>query len=300
MRLALLGVRGSTPAPGMEFAVTGGNTSCVAIGHDEDAPSLVLDAGTGLRRLSGRLVGQAFRGSILLTHLHWDHVQGLPFFSAGDHNGAEVRLAMPEQGNPVEVLSRAMSPPHFPIEPDDLRGHWEFASLAAGRHRIEDFDVLALEIAHKGGRTFGYRVENGRSSVAFLPDHAIADQELTEHSDERLWANALELVSGVDVLIHDAMFVESERAFAIAYGHSTVEAALALAERARVGRLILFHHAPDRTDKQLASMVASLSQDMCKRGSVTMEVGSESQVVDLPEPTDRAEGDVRNRRTLRP
>ena len=173
MRLAFLGVRGSTPAPGPEFTVTGGNTACVAVSHDGCPPSLVLDAGTGLRRLSARLGGAAFRGSILLSHLHWDHVQGLPFFTAGDRDDAIVQLCMPEQGDPVEVLSRAMSPPHFPIGPDGLRGSWGFAGLAPGWHRIEGFDVLALDIAHKGGRTFGYRIEDGRASIAYLPDHAL-------------------------------------------------------------------------------------------------------------------------------
>ena len=284
MRLSLLGVRGSTPATGSEFAGVGGNTSCVAIGHDDGAPSLVLDAGTGLRRLSGLLEGRAFRGSILLTHLHWDHVQGLPFFAAGDRDDAEVRLAMPDQGDPVDVLSRAMSPPHFPIGPHGLRGKWRFDAISEGRHRIEGFDILALEIAHKGGLTFGYRIEDERSSVAYLPDHAMVGRAETESADERLWANALELVTGVDILIHDAQFVEEERAMAVAYGHATIEATWELAERAGVARLILFHHGPDRTDQQLMATVLALSQERCKDSSaVVAEVGYETQVLDLTE-----------------
>ena len=283
MRLSLLGVRGSTPATGSEFAGIGGNTSCVAIGHDDDAPSLVLDAGTGLRRLSGLLGGRAFRGSILLTHLHWDHLQGLPFFAAGDRDDAEVRLAMPGQGDPVDVLSRAMSPPHFPIGPDGLRGKWQFDAMSEGRHRIGGFDILALEIAHKGGLTFGYRVEDESSSVAYLPDHALVGGVGTEVADERLWANALELVTGVDVLIHDAQFIEKERATAVAYGHATIEAAWSLAERAGVRRLILFHHGPDRTDRQLMSTVVALSQERRRDSAVVAEVGYEMQALDLTE-----------------
>ena len=231
VRLALLGVRGSTPALGPEFTATGGNTACVALSHDGCPPSLVLDAGTGLRRLSARLGGAAFRGSILLSHLHWDHVQGLPFFTAGDRDDAIVQLFMPEQGDPIGVLSRAMSPPHFPIGPEGLRGSWGFAGMAPGCHRIEGFDVLALDIAHKGGRTFGYRIEDGRGSIAYLPDHALWLG--TGGRSEADTANVRELVTGVDVLIHDAQFLEAERHVAVAYGHSTIEAAMALAESAR-------------------------------------------------------------------
>ncbi len=277
MRLAFLGVRGSTPAPGPEFSLTGGNTACVAVSHERQPPSLVLDAGTGLRRLSARLGGAAFRGSILLSHLHWDHLQGLPFFTAGDRDDAIVQLCLPEQGDPVGVLSRAMSPPHFPIAPDGLRGSWGFVGLAPGWHRIEGFDVLALDIAHKGGRTFGYRIEDGRASIAYLPDHALWLG--TGGGYEADSANVRELVTGVDVLIHDAQFLEAERQVAVAYGHSTIEAAMSLAAAAQVGRLILFHHGPDRTDVQLVALTEALEGT----ARVKVEIGTETRVLDIPD-----------------
>ena len=156
-----------------DFAAIGGHTSCVALAHDDaEAPSLVLDAGTGLRRLSELLGGQPFRGTILLGHLHWDHTQGLPFFPAGDRPDAEVRLLLPEQGRPpLEILSTWMGPPHFPITPDQLRGSWTFDELGEGHHRFEGFDVLAREIPHPGGRAFGYRISDGHASLAYLSDH---------------------------------------------------------------------------------------------------------------------------------
>ncbi|HZQ86007.1 MAG TPA: hypothetical protein VFA83_14260, partial [Acidimicrobiales bacterium] len=95
MRLLVCGVRGSTPAPGAEFVRYGGNTSCVAVAADNDAPRLVLDAGTGLQRLSRVLAGQPFRGSVLIGHLHWDHTHGIPFFPAGDNPGSKVDVYMP-------------------------------------------------------------------------------------------------------------------------------------------------------------------------------------------------------------
>ncbi|MDQ3218226.1 MAG: hypothetical protein M3Q18_10330, partial [Actinomycetota bacterium] len=101
MRIVLCGVRGSTPSPGPQFVRYGGNTSCVALSHSSEAPTLVLDGGTGLQQLAPRLNGSAFRGTILLTHLHWDHTHGLPFFSSGDRDDASVSLVMPAQGDPV-------------------------------------------------------------------------------------------------------------------------------------------------------------------------------------------------------
>ena len=115
----------------------GGNTSCLALAHDGAAPSLVLDAGTGLRGLGALLGERPFRGALLLGHLHWDHTQGLPFSPPVDNDGAEVRLCLPDQDDgdtAIDVLRRAMSPPHFPIGPEALRGAWTFEGLEPGEH----------------------------------------------------------------------------------------------------------------------------------------------------------------------
>jgi phosphoribosyl 1,2-cyclic phosphodiesterase len=266
VKITFLGVRGSTPAPGLEFCEVGGNTSCVAIGHDGEPPRLVLDAGTGLRRLTDLLGGEPFRGTILLSHLHWDHVQGLPFFAAGDRDDAEVRLLLPEQGDAAQVLARSMSPPHFPIGPHELRGRWSFEGLPPGRHRIEGFDVSVEEIAHKGGRTYGIRVEDGTGSLAYLPDHATVGAPAPELAEA-----ALQLARGVDVLVHDAQFVAGEEAVADAYGHALVGDAVALAERAGVGELWLFHHAPARTDDALAAIAAG-----CRGGPRPVHLATEA------------------------
>ena len=136
MRIHLCGVRGSTPAPGADFVRYGGHTSCVAIARDAAAvPALILDAGTGVRNVTPLLDGKAFSGTILLTHLHWDHVQGLPFFQGGDRDDARVTLLLPAQGGAAtaeQVLARAMSPPHFPIRPNGLRGDWTFGAIGPG------------------------------------------------------------------------------------------------------------------------------------------------------------------------
>jgi phosphoribosyl 1,2-cyclic phosphodiesterase len=253
MRLILLGVRGSTPAPGAEFVRYGGHTSCVAIAHDDaERPSLVLDAGTGIRQLTPLLGGQSFHGAILVSHLHWDHVQGLPFFQAGDRPDADVDLYVPAQQGRTgrDLLASNMSPPSFPITPEGLQGSWRFHALHEGGLEVEGFEVAASAVRHKGGRTLGFRVNDGAASVAYIPDHVVAGPAEPEVD---------ELVRGVDVLLHDSQFTERERALAEAYGHSTIDESVALAVRCGVRTLVLFHHSPARTDDALDDLAASVT-----------------------------------------
>jgi phosphoribosyl 1,2-cyclic phosphodiesterase len=250
-------VRGSTPAVGADFTGVGGNTSCVALAHDDEpTPRLVLDAGTGLRAVSGLMRGEAFRGSILLGHLHWDHTQGLPFFRAADRADAATRVFVPEQGvPPLELLARFMGPPAFPILAPELQGSWSFESIDEGEQAIEGFTVLAREIPHKGGRTLGYRVSDGHSSIAYLSDHGPA---LTHGPGPDGFGPyheaAMQLCTGVDLLIHDAQYTASELPFRLGFGHSAADYAVGLARACGAGRVLLFHHDPDRTDAEVAAI----------------------------------------------
>ena len=259
VHISFCGVRGSTPAPGVEFARVGGHTSCVAIGAAGRAPSLVLDAGTGIRRLAGVLDGAPFRGTILLSHLHWDHTHGLPFFTAGDRPDATVRLLLPDQGTDAkELLARGMSPPHFPIDPDGLRGAWVFEGMAEGTTELEGFDVLAREIPHKGGRTFGFRVSDGHTTIAYLSDHApqalgAGPEGLGEYHDA-----ARHLADGVDLLIHDAQYTAAELPVRGHFGHAAAEYAAGLAHECGARRVLLFHHDPARTDPEVADVLAGV------------------------------------------
>jgi phosphoribosyl 1,2-cyclic phosphodiesterase len=231
----------------------------VALAHDGGLPTLVLDAGTGLRQVTPLLAGGPFRGTILLGHLHWDHTQGLPFFTAGDRDDAAVHLVMPAQGDPVQVLSRFMAPPHFPIAPTELRGEWRFLALDAGRHELEGFRVLALDIPHKGGRTFGYRIDDGTGSVAYLSDHGpIALGGGPDGLGER-HAAALALARNVDLLIHDAQYTAEELPARADFGHSAVDYPVRLAEQAGARQVLLFHHDPSRTDEQIDAIAASFA-----------------------------------------
>jgi phosphoribosyl 1,2-cyclic phosphodiesterase len=278
VRVTFCGVRGSMPASGPEFVRYGGHTSCVAVARDGEAPTLVLDAGTGLRRLTALLGDAPFRGTVLLGHLHWDHVHGMPFFRAGAREGSRVDVRLPGQGEDAEqVLARMMSPPTFPIRPAQLGPGWRFTSLEAGAHTIEGFSVLALDIPHKGGRTFGYRVDDGAASMAYLSDH---DPRVLGQGPDGLGARheaALALVDGVDLLVHDAHITAAEVPHLGFLGHACADYALGLAEQAGARSVALFHHAYERTDDELDELATGWQT----RSRVPVLVAREGVVVDL-------------------
>jgi phosphoribosyl 1,2-cyclic phosphodiesterase len=245
MKIRFGGVRGSTPVAGEKFARVGGHTSCLAISAGDELPTLLLDAGTGIQTLSAAFDGVPFTGTILLTHLHWDHMQGIPFFPPADNDKACVVVGQPAQGDPYEVLARQMSPPSFPIMPDGLRGKWRFIGVEAGKHQFGVFTVLARDVVHKGGRAFGYRVTHDGASFAYVPDALDANDEAI-----------LELAADADLLIRGAPFVAAERERADLFGHGTVEHAVDIAQRANVGRLIITHHSPVRSDAEVEAIAA--------------------------------------------
>ncbi len=279
MRVTLCGTRGSTAAPGAAHVRYGGHTSCVALAHDGQAPTLLLDAGTGIRTLTPLLDGRPFEGSILFGHLHWDHTQGLPFFAAADRPDSRVDVYIPAQGDPEAVLGRVMSPPHFPITPADLRGTWRFLGLEPETEvEIEGFSVLAREIPHKGGRTFGYRISDGAATVAYLSDHCPTalgpgPDGLGEYHDA-----ALALASRCDLLLHDAQYTDDELPARAHFGHASCGYAVGLAARAEARRLLLFHHDPPRTDDAIDAIVASYAD-----AGVPVEGAVQGSEFDLPD-----------------
>ena len=278
MHIHLCGVRGSTPAPGAEFIRYGGHTSCVAVAHDDGAaPGLILDAGTGLRNATALLGGGPFVGTIVLTHLHWDHVHGLPFFAAGDRADARVTLLLPEQDGAADaeaLLARGMSPPHFPIAPSGLRGEWSFGALAPGPFKAEGFTIEAREVPHKGGRTFGYRVSDGRSVIAYIPDHCPTALGPGPEGWGEYHPAAVGLAAGADLLIHDSYLLPDEVAAEASFGHAAADYAVGLAWRAGARRVLFFHHKPGRTDDALDLLAGRFS------ANPRVTVAAEGQVID--------------------
>lgn len=257
MRITFCGVRGSTPAPGAGFLRYGGHTSCVAVGRDGEVPRLLLDAGTGMQAVAPLMGGAPYRGSVLVGHLHWDHTQGMPFFGAGFPDGHRVDVYIPEQGESAEeVMERSFSPPHFPIVPSQLGEGWSFLGLSEGAHVVEGFDVLAREVPHKGGRTFGFRVADERGTMAYLSDHCPTSVGPGPDGLGERHEAVLSLVEGVDVMIHDAQHRAAQFPDMEFLGHASPEYCVELAREAGVRTLVLFHHAPSRTDDEVDEILA--------------------------------------------
>jgi phosphoribosyl 1,2-cyclic phosphodiesterase len=281
LRIQFCGVRGSSPAPGIEFVRYGGHTSCLALSHDDALlPTLILDAGAGLQAAARLFAGTPFDGTILLTHLHWDHVLGLPFFAAADNLDARVSVRLPEQesGATAEsVLAGMMSPPYFPVGPTELRGEWDFATLAPGEWLLEGFTVCAREIPHKGGRTFGYRISDGHSTLVYMPDHCPTTLGPGEDGFGEYHPAALELARDADVLVHDAQLLPSEQAAEADFGHAVADYAVELARRAGARAVFLFHHRHDRTDDTLDALARRLGGGT----SPEVSVATEGTILDL-------------------
>ena len=225
VRVHICGVRGSTPAPGTEFAGVGGHTSCVAVAHDdEDGHGSCSTPARGCAASPALLGGRPFRGTILLGHLHWDHTQGLPFFRAGDRADAARGCCCPPRAATRWSCSsgscRRRRSPSGRRAPRRL----VLRALDEGVHEIEGFTVLAREIPHKGGRTFGYRVSDGHGA-ARLP---VRPRPLARSARApTAWAPyheaALELAAGVDLLIHDAQHTAAELPARADFGHSAAD-----------------------------------------------------------------------------
>jgi phosphoribosyl 1,2-cyclic phosphodiesterase len=271
------GVRGSTPCHGDDIARYGGNTSCVSVdvpGHDP----LMFDLGTGARYFgNAHPNGEVFRGSCLLSHLHWDHIQGLPFFpplleSSGNH--LTVHAPVQDDGSELaEVMARMLCPPLFPIGLSDFPGDVEFVERCDEDFALGEIAVKSRLIPHLGS-TLGYRVEWGGASVAYISDHQQPGIDVYEATD-----NACELVQGADVLIHDAQYTRDEFIERRSWGHCTIEYAIWLAQECGAKTLVLFHHDPRHADDELDELFAAASdaadiEIVGAREGLTMRVGS--------------------------
>jgi phosphoribosyl 1,2-cyclic phosphodiesterase len=245
------GVRGSTPCSCDQNARYGGNTSCVALeapGYDP----IVLDLGTGLRFWGQTLPDDgSFRGSALVTHIHWDHTQGLPFFVPADRVGASFDIYGPPQDGISldQAFEEFMRPPFFPVRASDLRGDITFHDVSSVDLEIGGAKVLVRDVPHVGS-TNGYRVEMGGVSVAYLSDH-----QMPMDGSHTITDGVLELCDGVDLLIHDAQYTPSEFAEKYYWGHCTVDYAVHVASESGARRLALFHHDPAHDDDQVDQML---------------------------------------------
>jgi phosphoribosyl 1,2-cyclic phosphodiesterase len=263
--LRFWGVRGSIPTPGPETAHYGGNTSCIELRLGNEV--LILDAGSGIRRLglqlASDLVKQPLRTTLLISHTHWDHIQGLPFFCPAYDRGSQIRiLGAPGTRERLHTaLVRQMDPIQFPIPLECLCGISGIDEFAAPTTSLGNFRVQTIGLNHPGGCT-GFRITAGGQSIAYLPDHE-SYRIAIQSSDPAVVAKArdaetelLQFLEGCDLLILDAQYSRAEYVDHIGWGHGCIDDSVGLALRAGAERLILFHHDPNHDDAEIDAMLA--------------------------------------------
>lgn len=255
MNVTLWGTRGSLPSPGPENIRYGGNTACVEV-RGANGSVLVLDAGTGVRRLGTALGADVDRIDILLTHLHMDHIQGLGFFDPLYQGGVEVHIWGPPSATldlGARLTKYYLSRPLFPVRLRDLPSRPSLHDVPLGAFNIGGFEVKADLVCHPGP-TVGYRITEQGASMAYLPDHepALGARTLPDKAD---WISGLELAAGVDLLIHDAQYSVEEYPEHVGWGHSAISHTLEFAKAAKAGRLVTFHHDPAHSDVEIDRLI---------------------------------------------
>jgi phosphoribosyl 1,2-cyclic phosphodiesterase len=255
MQLKIWGCRGSVAAPGADTVKYGGNTSCVEVVL-AGGGALVLDAGTGIRELGLDLVRRGtLQINLFLTHLHLDHLEGLRFFAPLWDKRVTLDVWGPR--SPVlglrERILRAFSPPLFPLDFRDVPAKVNFHDLPGEPWQAEGVSLFADLVLHPGP-TLGFRLETGTSSLAYLPDHEPALAGIEGRSPD--WISGGALAWGADFVLHDAQYLDEEYEAKIGWGHSSVDDAVAFGRAVDAGRLVLFHHEPERSDGELESLLA--------------------------------------------
>jgi phosphoribosyl 1,2-cyclic phosphodiesterase len=250
IRLKFWGVRGSTPTPQIENLNYGGNTSCLEV-RLPGGDIYVFDGGSGLRNLGNRLVeeanGQDLKVNFFLTHFHWDHIQGIPFFAPLYSPNNHVHFySSYGKGSIQEVLEGQMAKPYFPVNFESVAAHREFEELDSKPVRHEKITIHPFPLNHPQGAV-GYRIEAGGAVVVYATD--------LEHGHRRLDSVLRDYSQDADILIYDAQFTPSEYETHQGWGHSTWAEAIRVAKDTKAQQLILFHHDPSHDDNTMLNII---------------------------------------------
>jgi phosphoribosyl 1,2-cyclic phosphodiesterase len=278
-QLKFWGVRGSIPTPGSGTVRYGGNTSCVEVRNGDDI--IILDAGTGLRALGGALLAefknQPLNLTLLLTHTHWDHIQGLPFFAPIYNPRCRLRIvgAHGSRESLVNALTGQMESTYFPVPFAKVPGNIEIEEVTDFNFSIGPVQVRALRSNHPG-LCFGYRLFSPDSLIVFFPD----SEPRADGEDGEM----VEFIRDADVLILDSQYDAAEYKTHVGWGHGCLDDSVEVALKAGVCRLFLFHHDPSHDDKRLDAFVKRARQLVAKRKSkMKVDAAREGMTIDLPE-----------------
>jgi len=252
MKIKFYGTRGSTPVPEAGFTQTGGNTSCILVTFNTGRIA-ILDAGTGIRKLGNDLVSSSHEQFdnilIALSHTHWDHIQGFPFFKPAYDTRRNLTISICGSGRHGKKLKRLfktqMQCDFFPVPLDKMGAHFHFWEPHATRIELSiDIEIVASKHNHPGG-AYGYRIQEGGKILVYCTD--------VEHGEE-INSNVVTLARDADLLIHDAQYTPEELKEKKGWGHSSWQQALEVAEQAGVKKLALFHHDPEHDDHFLCNI----------------------------------------------
>jgi len=278
MRISFYGVRGSLPSPGPATVHFGGNTSCVLV-ELADGSVLIFDAGTGLRPLGGRLMGSDKPLHLLLTHSHWDHIQGFPFFGPIYQPDREIHIcrSLPEGDTRFVGVLEQMNGHNHPLSHDSLPSVMRYMrdpEQFFGRH---DFGFRRKAINHPGGG-YAYRIDVDGASFAYVTDNELDPPQKPATS----FGEWVDFCQDLDVLVHDAQYLQSDMPMKHGWGHSLVSQVREMAHEANVGCLALYHHDPERTDQQVLQILEESRAWIAGKGGRTeMLCAFEGLVIDV-------------------
>jgi phosphoribosyl 1,2-cyclic phosphodiesterase len=279
------GVRGSIPSPARENIRYGGNTSCVEVRCGDQL--LILDAGSGIRCLGDGLVkefgSRPIAADLLVSHTHWDHIQGLPFFTPAysPHNRIRI-IATNGHATALErALKNQMSPPHFPVGFEQMLGIVGISELISDQADLGNFSIQVTSLNHPGGCA-GFRLETNGAAVGYLPDHEPYPrngEEPFSAIDHRRKA-LVEFVRDLDLLILDTQYTDEEYKNRVGWGHGFLSASVALAVEAGVHRLALFHHDPSHPDDQIDQMIET-AHTLAGNTALAIHAAAENAIITL-------------------
>jgi phosphoribosyl 1,2-cyclic phosphodiesterase len=306
MKITFWGVRGSTPCPGRNTYRYGGNTPCIELSFKDMDRSLIIDAGSGIRELGNLIMARDFpkgplKIEIFLTHTHWDHIIGLPFFSPLYIPGAKVRMYGPAsgEGNSLqEIVGSQFSYHYFPIRYAELAAEIDYVELKEGLYDLGDGLTMQTKLLNHPILCLGYRFERGGLTFCtlydtepfrnvFIDDPTNSDYNEDMHREGELIASEEnrrleEFIDRADMVIYDGQYTLNEyESGKIGWGHTPCEYAIATAARAGVKRLCLFHHDPMRTDEELDQLTEILCRPNTS-GSIEVSFAREGTSMDIP------------------
>jgi phosphoribosyl 1,2-cyclic phosphodiesterase len=304
--LRFWGVRGSIPCPGPTTVLHGGNTACLELRFGPERRLVIVDAGTGIRELGNEMMRTdltkgPIKTTLFLTHTHWDHIMGFPFFTPAFVPGTELKVYGPVtyEDDPLDVIvGGQLTYRYFPVRQDQLAGKIEYANLKEGVHDMGDGLVVRTKYLNHPILVLGYRFEYAgkcvctaydtepfRNVFAAEPSDPGYDEEAVREGDDAAReenAKVTEFFSGADVLVHDTQYTNKEYVTSRRdWGHSSYEHAINAANRARVKKLLMFHHDPLRTDQELIRFESVYRRALRGKSDMQVLMAREGMVVEV-------------------